>query len=55
MIKNIIEGQRTELDRKLHEKYVHREAVLKGFDTDLISIVIGPRRAGKSLEVIHIC
>lgn len=53
MIRNIIEGQKAELERRLLEKYVPRETVLKGFDTDLISVVIGPRRAGKSFFTMH--
>ncbi|MDO8929458.1 MAG: ATP-binding protein, partial [Bacteroidota bacterium] len=53
MIQNIIAGQKAELERRLQEKYVPRETVLKGFDTDLISVVIGPRRAGKSFFTMH--
>jgi predicted AAA+ superfamily ATPase len=53
MIQNIIAGQKAELERRLQEKYVSRETVLKGFDTDLISVVIGPRRAGKSFFTMH--
>jgi len=53
MIQNIIRGQKAELERKLQERYVPRETVLKGFDTDLISVVIGPRRAGKSFFTMH--
>lgn len=36
MIQNIIAGQKAELERRLQEKYVPREAVLKGIDTDLM-------------------
>ena len=53
MIQNIISGQKAEFERRLLENFVPREAILKGFDTDLISVVIGPRRAGKSFFSIH--
>jgi uncharacterized protein len=53
MIQNIITGQKAEFERKLKESYVQRETVIKGLDTDLISVVIGPRRAGKSFFSIH--
>ena len=53
MIQNIITGQKAEFERKLREPYVQREAVIKGLTTDLISVVIGPRRAGKSFFSIH--
>ncbi|MCX6250341.1 MAG: hypothetical protein NTX61_06275 [Bacteroidetes bacterium] len=46
MIQDIIAGQKAELERRLQEKYVPRKAELKGFDTDLVCVVIGPRRAG---------
>ncbi|MEI6436886.1 MAG: AAA family ATPase, partial [Bacteroidota bacterium] len=48
MIQDIISGQKAELERKLKESYLSRETTLKGFDTDLINVVIGSRRAGKS-------
>ena len=54
MLQEIISGQRAEFERRLLEKYVTRKTVLKGLDTDLISVVIGPRRAGKSFFAIHI-
>jgi hypothetical protein len=53
MIQNIISGQKAEFERRLQEKYVQREAELKGYNTDLISVIIGPRRAGKSFFAIH--
>jgi len=53
MIEQIITGQKAEFERRLLEKYVKRKTVLKGIDTDLISVVIGPRRAGKSFFTIH--
>jgi predicted AAA+ superfamily ATPase len=54
MLQEIISGQRAEFERRLLEKFVTRKTVLKGLDTDLISVVIGPRGAGKSFFAIHI-
>ena len=53
MIQQIIAGQKAEFEGRFLEKYVTRKTVLKGLDTDLISVVIGPRRAGKSFFSIH--
>jgi predicted AAA+ superfamily ATPase len=53
MIQNILAGQKAEFERKLMETYVPREITIKGLATDLISVVIGPRRAGKSFFSIH--
>jgi predicted AAA+ superfamily ATPase len=53
MIQDIISGQKAELERKLKESYLSRETILKGFDTDLINVVIGPRRSGKSFFSMH--
>ncbi|MCX6226540.1 MAG: ATP-binding protein [Bacteroidia bacterium] len=53
MLQDIIAGQKAEMEKKLQDRYVQRETVLKGFDTDLISVIIGPRRAGKSFFAMH--
>jgi hypothetical protein len=53
MIQNIITGQKAEFEKKLRDPYVQRETAIKGLATDLISVVIGPRRAGKSFFSIH--
>ncbi len=53
MLQNIIARQKSELERKLQEKYVQRGIGLKGLNTDIISVVIGPRRAGKSFFTMH--
>jgi hypothetical protein len=53
MIQNIIANQKAEFERRRQEIYVQRETILKGLDTDLINVVIGPRRAGKSFFTIH--
>lgn len=53
MIQEIIAGQKEEMDKKLQDRYVERETELKGIDTDLISVIVGPRRAGKSFFAMH--
>lgn len=53
MIRDIIQKQKAELEEKLREKYVKREALLNKNDSDLIKVIIGPRRAGKSFFGMH--
>ncbi|MDP8296742.1 MAG: ATP-binding protein [Candidatus Orphnella occulta] len=53
MIKDIIILQKRELEKKLKELYVPREAEIKEIQSDLIKVIIGPRRAGKSLFSMH--
>lgn len=53
MVQNIISGQKAELERRLGEQYVPREVEIKGLATDLISVIIGSRRAGKSFFSMH--
>jgi hypothetical protein len=52
MIQNIIESQKLEMERKLGEQYIRREVEIRGLNTDLFSVVIGSRRAGKSFFFI---
>lgn len=54
MIRDIILSQKSEIERRLNEKYINREVNLKGIDSDLINVVIGPRRAGKSFFCMHV-
>jgi len=51
-IKEIITLQKREIEAKLKEKYIERNQDLK-LDNDLIKVIIGPRRAGKSFFAIH--
>jgi predicted AAA+ superfamily ATPase len=51
-IKEIIILQKREIEAKLKEKYVEREQNLK-LNNDLIKVIIGPRRAGKSFFALH--
>lgn len=53
MIRDILLIQKRELEAKLKEKYIERAVDRKKFDTDLITVIIGPRRAGKSFFAIH--
>ena len=51
-IKEIITLQKQEIELKLKEKYIERNQSLK-LDNNLIKVIIGPRRAGKSFFAIH--
>lgn len=52
-IEEVIHSQKYDLDVKLKEKYIERETKLKYLDKDIIKVIIGPRRAGKSFFAIH--
>ncbi|MEM4271101.1 MAG: AAA family ATPase, partial [Candidatus Pacearchaeota archaeon] len=54
MIKDIILIQKRELEAKFKEEYIERQTDCKKFDNDLIKVVIGPRRAGKSFFCINL-
>ena len=51
-IKEVINLQKREIETKLKEKYIERNQKLK-LDNDLIKVIIGPRRAGKSFFALH--
>jgi len=54
-LKNVIIQQKDERDSLLQEKYVNRELLTlasKSLDNNLIKVIIGPRRAGKSVFAI---
>lgn len=53
MVKDIILAQKMELEKKLREKYIQREVNSSKLSSDLIKVIIGPRRAGKSFFAIH--
>jgi len=53
MLRDIVVAQRREFETRLSEPYVPREAgVPKGLE-DLVCVVLGPRRAGKSTFALH--
>ncbi|ODS41287.1 MAG: AAA family ATPase [Candidatus Altiarchaeales archaeon WOR_SM1_79] len=54
MIRDVLLIQKREIERRLKEEYVERDIDLKKFDNDLIKVIIGPRRAGKSFFAIHV-
>ncbi|MDP3027498.1 MAG: ATP-binding protein [Nanoarchaeota archaeon] len=51
-IKEILTLQKREIETKLKEKYIERNQDLK-LTNDLIKVIVGPRRAGKSFFAIH--
>jgi len=54
MIRDALILQKRELEEKLKERYIKREVDIKKFYNDLIKVIIGPRRAGKSFFAIHL-
>ncbi len=53
MLRDVLLLQKRELERKLTEVYVERETKIKEIESDVIKVIIGPRRAGKSFFAIH--
>ncbi|HPM85995.1 MAG TPA: AAA family ATPase, partial [archaeon] len=53
MLKNVILNQKDELERTFAEKYIERETKPFSLENNLIKVIIGPRRAGKSFFVVH--
>lgn len=51
-IRDILLLQKRELDQRLSEKYIQRTTTMN-MQNDLIKVIIGPRRAGKSFYAIH--
>ena len=54
MLKDAVISQQRELERRLKEPYVERKLTVSLRDNDLIKVVIGPRRAGKSFLAMHL-
>jgi predicted AAA+ superfamily ATPase len=52
-IRDILLTQQRELENIGKKQYVPRTAVLKELDKDIIKVIIGPRRAGKSFFAAH--
>ena len=44
--------QKREIESKLKEKYIERNQNLK-LNNDMIKVIVGPRRAGKSFFAMH--
>ncbi len=53
LVHDVLLVQKRELERRLSEKYVERKATLKGLGSNLIKVIAGPRRAGKSFFAMH--
>jgi len=53
MLQKIILSQKNEAELALSQKYVEREAKINGLGNNLVKVVVGPRRAGKSFFTLH--
>jgi uncharacterized protein len=53
MLRDVILSQKAELERVLKETYIDREVEPFSVEHNLIKVVMGPRRAGKSFFVLH--
>lgn len=53
MIRDALLIQKRELESKLKEKYIKRDVDFKKFNNDMIRVIVGPRRAGKSFLAMH--
>ncbi|MDO8634552.1 MAG: ATP-binding protein [archaeon] len=53
MLRDVLVLQKRELSARLEESFVERTAKFHNVSSNLIKVVIGPRRAGKSFFVIH--
>ncbi len=53
MIRDVLLLQKRELESRLKEIYVEREAEQKKFSSGLVNVIIGPRRCGKSFFAVH--
>ena len=51
-IKEILTLQKREIEKELKKRYIERKQNLK-LNNDLIKVIVGPRRAGKSFFSIH--
>ena len=54
MLKDVIISQQRELEDKMRQRYVERRLAVRLGDNDLIRVVLGPRRSGKSFLAMHL-
>ena len=54
MLRDILLLQKREIEQRLEEPYVERDFDIGRASHDLIKVVLGPRRAGKSFFAIHL-
>lgn len=52
-IKDILITQKRELELIKQQKYIKRNIEIKNINTNIIKVIIGPRRVGKSFLVLH--
>jgi uncharacterized protein len=53
MLKDVVFAQKIELERTLNEIYIERDLQPFSVDNNLIKVIMGPRRAGKSFFCLH--
>jgi uncharacterized protein len=53
MTRDIVLNQKRELEQRMYEKYVPRAVNVTAGSSDMIHVIIGPRRAGKSFFGMH--
>jgi predicted AAA+ superfamily ATPase len=53
MIRDVVRAQRREGEQRLCERYVERDIPARALSHDLVAVITGPRRAGKSFFGIH--
>jgi predicted AAA+ superfamily ATPase len=53
-VRDVVVTQRREIELRLQERYVERDIGPRPLSRDLINVVIGPRRAGKSFAAMHL-
>lgn len=53
MLRDVVLSQKAELERTIREAYVERAIEPFSLEHNLIKVVMGPRRAGKSFFVVH--
>jgi Predicted ATPase (AAA+ superfamily) len=53
MLKDAVLGQKADVERTFKEAYIPRDITAFSLEHDLIKVVMGPRRAGKSFFVLH--
>ncbi len=54
MIRDILLLQKREIEQRLQERYIERDFDLRRASHDLIKVILGPRRAGKSFFAMHL-
>jgi hypothetical protein len=52
-LRDLLLLQKREIEERLQERYVEREVNVRSFSRDLVNVIVGPRRAGKSFFAVH--